>query len=384
MAIRRTSESLRDRIAELIAPLHQTERLPLGFRLVEWETEQGVTLRFEGPDAHLLVELEAADPSRPCYARTQRFNIYYALLDGRDGNLGRDEHALLQTVVSIVRDAEGRLPIAPDAPHDARRIDVREIEVSRALITEGAGRYYLNPYVGCMLGCPFCYAIHRADFSRSLAGQPRMDWGRWVDVKVNLLDVLREEVARLAPGMVRMSPIVTDPYQPLEKRYRITRGCLSVLRDSGFTPVILTRASLVLDDLAILKACRDVVVGMSIPTDDDSVRAAFEPKTEPIEARLSTLETLRREGIRTFAIVQPMLPMQPARLVDLLAPHIQAVRIGPLFEKERAAPIHRRLGRAEALDERWETATFVALKEGFEKRGVLVNPEGEPWASFLR
>lgn len=384
MAIRRVTESLRGRIAELIAPLRDEEKLPAGFRLVEWETEQGVTLRFKSSNGFFLVELEASDPSRPCFATTQRFNIYYSVLDGRKGPLRNDEIALLNTVEAVVRDAEATLPVVSKAPLAERRIDVREIEVDRALVEENGNGYYLNPYVGCMLGCPFCYAIHRADFSRSLSGLPEMPWGRWVDVKVNLPEILRAELARLRPGIVRISPIVTDPYQPLEKRYRITRGCLNVMRNTSFTPVILTRASLILEDVDILKDCRDAVVGMSVPTDEDPVRAAFEPNTESIETRIATLQKLRQVGFRTFAIVQPMLPMTPARLVELLAPHVETVRIGPLFEKARAEPIHRRLGRKDALDESWEAATFLELKQGFESHGVLVNPSHEPWATFLR
>ena len=150
-----------------------------------------------------------------------------------------------------------------------------------------------------------------------------------------------------------------------------------------FTPVVLSRASLVLEDAALLARCHRAIVGMSVPTDDDRVRAEIEPGTELIEARVATLRALREAGLTTFAILQPMLPLDPARTVDLIAPWAQAVRIGPLFEKHRIADSFARLGRTDALDERWERDTFEDLKARFEARGVPVNPTTEPWSSFL-
>lgn len=384
MAICRVEESLRGRVVDLFAPLSAPGALPPGFSLAEVETEQGITLRFEGPGGSILVELESADASRPCFATTRRFNIYFSSLDGRGSSLPDAERALLERVVQVARAREGALPVLSREEASDRKLAVRELRVDRGLVAEDGGGYYLNPYVGCMLGCRFCYAMHRADFSRALEGLPRAEWGRWLDVKVNLPEVVRREVRQLPPGVVRISPIVTDPYQPVERRYRITRGCLDAMRGTGFSPVVLTRSSLVLEDLALLTACHDAAVGMSVPTDDDAVRAVLEPGTEPVEARVATLRRLHDAGITTFAVVQPMLPMDPARLIDALAPLVQAVRIGPLFEKERVAADYRRLGRAEALEETWERATFERLRAGFEARGVLVNPDSGRFAAFLR
>ena len=92
-----------------------------------------------------------------------------------------------------------------------------------------------------------------------------------MDVKVNAREILAREVREHPPGTVRMSPILTDPYQPIEKRYRITRQCVEVLIEAEFRPVILTRESRVLDDLDLLTRGRSAV-GFSIPTDDDGLR----------------------------------------------------------------------------------------------------------------
>ncbi|MCP4249457.1 MAG: radical SAM protein, partial [bacterium] len=227
-------------------------------------------------------------------------------------------------MIALVRRREMELPEF-ERPTTSRRAEVREIRVDRLLIAEGANQYYINPYVGCMIGCEFCYVAERADFSRGLRGLPRLPWGRYVDVKINAAEILRAEVRRRPPGIVRLSPILTDPYQPLERRYRITRQCLEVLLEAGFTPVILTRAARVVDDIDVLARFSKLAVGLSVPTDDDRVRISFEPGGDPINDRLAALERLHGAGIPTFAVVQPILPMQPERLVERLAPNVQFV-----------------------------------------------------------
>jgi DNA repair photolyase len=369
MSVVRASESLHARITRWLAPL---SNLPGGYALDGLETEQGITLTLRSRESVLRVELERADPSRPCFVTTKLFNVYYDSAAGEAVDRAPD---VVNAVVAVIRAHESELTIADTA--ESTRAEVREIEVARGLVREGDHAYYLNPYVGCMLGCQFCYAIHRADLSRALDGRPRAQWGKWVDVKINLPSVVAEEVKRLAPGTVRMSPIITDPYQPLERRYRITRGVLEALPRT-FTPVVLTRASLVQQDIPLLASFGRAFLGVSIPTDDDEVRAVFEPATESIASRLETLRVARLAGITTFAIVQPMLPMDAPRLVDQLADLVFAVRIGPLYEKHRALPMFQAVGRT--LDEK---RTFEELSARFASRGVVVNPSSQEW-SFLR
>jgi DNA repair photolyase len=223
---------------------------------------------------------------------------------------------------------------------------------------EGRGQYYLNPYVGCAIGCEWCYVAERADFSRELEGLPRLSWGRWVDVKQNAPEVLRQEVARHTPGIVRLSPIVTDPYQPLERRFRITRGCLEVLLEAGFSPCILTRSSRVLDDLPLLARFPHAAVGFSIPTDDDAVRRVFEPGAEPIEDRIEALQRLKEAGLSTFAVIQPVLPGNPERLAERLSPLIDVVRVDRMYGPGAHG----------------EPQQEAALRDAFSRRGV---PESE-------
>lgn len=377
------------RFEQLRARLESPGALPRPWSLSEWEVEQGVTFRFAGAAGeHLEVDLERADPARPCFAHTRDFNVYFSAFGRRADALSPSERSLIEAVVAAVRAQErshpalrATLPVLASEPSRAR-VEVREVEADRALVAEAPGMYYLNPYVGCILGCTYCYGIGRTAFVRDLGGLPQTPWGRWVDVRINAPALLAREVLTETPGTVRMSPLVTDPYQPVERRYRVTRRCLEVLRDSAFTPVVLTRSPVVLDDLELFRAMPRLLVGLSIPTDDDGVRARFEPAAPPIALRLEALRALRRAGLRTFVVAHPMLPMDVHALVEAVAPWVEAVRLGPMAEKGHIAPLYAQGGFPEALTEAWERDTAERLTAGFARHGVPVNPTTEPWTLF--
>lgn len=360
-------------VRELLGPLLELEKgSATGWRLVGWDAEQGVTLTLGKDGVYLLIELEARDDTRDCYARTARFNICVRrqFESGRD--LTPEHHKVMAQVARVIEARERMLPDV-ERLQPTRRAEVREVKVDRVLVEEGAGHYYINPYSGCMIGCEFCYVADRADFSRSLEGLPQMPWGRYVDVKINAADVLRQEVKGRKPGIVRLSPILTDPYQPLERRYRITRSCLEVLLEAGFTPGILTRAGRVVDDLDLLSKFPVASVGLSIPTDDDAMRLAFEPGGDPIEARLQALEACHRAGLVTFAVIQPMLPMNVERLVERVAPFVKAVRIDRMYEMKRVLPLYEAAGCLEAAEDGFFERTGRQLREAFLARGIVID-----------
>jgi DNA repair photolyase len=189
---------------------------------------------------------------------------------------------------------------------------VREIECKSILTKssiEGVD-YAINPYVGCQHGCVYCYAI----FMKRFTGH-KEEWGTFVDVKVNAAMVLAKQMRRAKLGNIVFGT-VTDPYQPLEKKYQITRACLEVLTAyDGSTelaevfPVsILTKSNLVLRDLDLLRRLRDIEVGFTITTLDEDTRRLFEPRSSPISARLEALAELAEAGIRTWAFCGPLLP----------------------------------------------------------------------------
>jgi DNA repair photolyase len=144
----------------------------------------------------------------------------------------------------------------------------------------------------------------------------REPWGEFVDVKVNAPELLEKELARKKKGTVWLSG-VCDPYQPLEAHYGLTRRCLEILTRNGWPVVIQTRSPLVLRDLDILTRAENVEAGLSVTTADDAVRQAFEPLAPPIAERLRALEALHRAGVRTYAMIAPILP-GAENLVSLL------------------------------------------------------------------
>jgi DNA repair photolyase len=181
---------------------------------------------------------------------------------------------------------------------------VREIECRSILTHCGIPGvdYAINPYVGCGHACVYCYAT----FMKRFTGHEE-PWGTFVDVRVNAAAVLARQVRRAQPGLVTLSS-VTDAYQPLEKKYALTRACLEALVGYDFSVSILTKSALVLRDLDVIQRLKDVEVAFTITTRDEEVRRRFEPHTSPIARRLEALAALNAAGIRTWAFCGPLLP----------------------------------------------------------------------------
>ena len=193
----------------------------------------------------------------------------------------------------------------------AVRVHYRE-EPCRAALNRVKGMpfaFSLNPYMGCVHRCTFCYV--RA-FERR-ADRPADDrYGTSIRVKVNIADVLRRELSR--PSW-RGEPIAigaaTDPYQPAEGRYRLTRRCLEVLRDARQAFSIITRGPMIVRDAELLadaSQLADVSVTFSVPTLDDDVWRTTEPGTAPPRRRLRALSVLVEAGVRTSVGMAPLLP----------------------------------------------------------------------------
>ncbi len=179
---------------------------------------------------------------------------------------------------------------------------VREVEAKTLLTKSKIYPWVINPYTGCQHGCSYCYAR----FMKRVTGHCE-PWGEFVDVKVNAPGILQKEIRKKAKARVWVSG-VCDPYQPLEEKYRITRQCLAILADNGWPAIIQTRSPLVLRDMDIIANARDFEVGFSVTTADDAVRKLFEPDAPPVGDRIAALDTLHAAGIRTYAMVAPVLP----------------------------------------------------------------------------
>src|SRR5512139_912610 len=179
---------------------------------------------------------------------------------------------------------------------------VREITAKSVLSKSQVYDYVVNPYVGCSHSCRYCYAA----FMKRFTGH-REKWGEFVDIKINAPELLAGEIRKKRPGRVWVSG-VCDPYQAAEKKYRLTRKCLEVLLEHQWPVTIQTKSSLVLRDIEILVQFNDLEVGFSVTTADEKIRKLFEPGASPIKKRLHALDVLHARGIRTFAMIAPILP----------------------------------------------------------------------------
>jgi DNA repair photolyase len=172
-----------------------------------------------------------------------------------------------------------------------------------------AFKWSLNPYMGCVHQCTFCYV--RA-FERR-ADRPSDDrYGQAIRVKTNVVEVLRRELARPSwSGEGVAIGAATDPYQPAEGRYRLTRGCLEALAQARNPFSIITRGPLIVRDVDVLvEAARraDVAVTFSVPTLDLEVWRKTEPGTAPPRQRLRALSRLVEAGVRASVGMAPLLP----------------------------------------------------------------------------
>ncbi len=195
----------------------------------------------------------------------------------------------------------------------------------------GGYQYSLNPYAGCAFSCSYCYvpkfpSRRNTDF---------MDWGKWLEVKINAPELVRKERTRVFGSSIFFSS-ATDPYQYAELKYRLSRKCLEQLL--LYKPARLTlhtRSHLILQDLELLKKFGNTLdVGVSITTDDESVREEFEPRAPSIARRLEVLKVLSAEGISVHASVAPLLPMNPDRFIELLSPYVDSIWIDSIGHQE--------------------------------------------------
>ena len=135
----------------------------------------------------------------------------------------------------------------------------------------------------------------------------REPWGDFVDIKINAADLLQVEIKKKKRGRVWISG-VCDPYQPLERKYELTRRCLEILAQNSWPVIIQTRSPSVLRDIDIIADAQHFEVGLSVTTADDSIRKLFEPHAPSIKERIKALDELHKAGIRTYAMIAPMLP----------------------------------------------------------------------------
>jgi DNA repair photolyase len=188
--------------------------------------------------------------------------------------------------------------------------------------------YAVNPYIGCAHGCTYCYAKFMTRWYHK--GEK---WGSFVDVKKNATDCLIKEVDKRKKGVILFSS-VTDAYQPVEKKYKITRSLLEGLVGHGFPVEVLTKSSLVTRDMDVLAKFDQAEIGLTVTSYNENVRRAFEPRASPIADRLKALKHFSDAGIPTYAFLGPLLPFlsEPdlEQLLNKLADRVGRVLVDKL------------------------------------------------------
>lgn len=261
---------------------------------------------------------------------------------------------------------------------------------SKTVISENVSpdvpfRFSLNPYRGCMHGCAYCYARPTHEYLGLNAG---LDFETKIYVKENAPHLFRDFLSapKWKPELVAMSG-VTDCYQPAERQYRLTRGCLEVGLEFGQPMSIITKNALIIRDLDLLKAmaARQLVeVNLSITTLDQELSRSLEPRTSAPAAKLRAIKALTDAGVPVRVIAAPLIPgLNDSHLAGVLQAAKEAgaqtasyvllrlpLTVEPVFREwlERTHPTHRE--RIENLIRNTREGKMYSAKFGERMRGT--------------
>ena len=183
--------------------------------------------------------------------------------------------------------------------------------------------YCINPYTGCAHKCVYCYAKFMSKYCKH--DEP---WGEYVDVKINAREVLQRELnKRHRPQGSVLLGSVTDAYQPVESKYKLTRSLLEELSGSDLAVSILTKSDLVLRDLDLIKQRKDWSVGFSINCLDDNTARLIEPRASAESKRVVALKTMAQAGVETFVFIGPIIPgvAKYREIIKLVASDVEEI-----------------------------------------------------------
>ncbi len=269
-------------------------------------------------------------------------------------------------------------------------MDFKEIEAKNVLVKSKLPDtdYVVNPYTGCEFGCLYCYA----SFMGRFVGEPVGNWGNYVYVKTNTVQVFEKELEALKDEKASiLLSSVTDPYQGAESKYRLTRGVLEVLAKKKYKgPIsILTKSSMVMRDTDIIRQIPNAEVGMTITTTDDTLGRLMEVRATSTSMRIDTLKSLNKAGINTYAFVGPLLPhfryrpeLLDALFEDLVKAGVRQVYVEHmnlsgyirkrLFEGLEGSPelqeVYKGAGEDEHRKELYKIVAGLLHKHGLELR----------------
>ncbi len=181
---------------------------------------------------------------------------------------------------------------------------IREIE-AKSIITKSNlpdSDLVINPYVGCMHGCIYCYARFMKRFTNH-----KEPWGKFVDVKINAPDLIDKDMKNYKGEFITIGS-VTDAYHPLEIKCQLTRRILEKLLKFQPDFDILTKSDLVLRDIALLKKFNNVIIGISLSITNEELSKIIEPLASPPARRINALKKLHENGIKTALFISPIFP----------------------------------------------------------------------------
>ena len=243
------------------------------------------------------------------------------------------------------------------------RIDlymIEEIRASKALTKSGIPLtdFTVNPYVGCTIGCKYCFARFIGSF-KYCHGR----WGRDVQVRKNIVSLLRKEITSHPKRAVFLST-ACDPYQHIEEKYEITREILRILISHRIPVLVMSKSALVRRDIDLLRASEgEARVLITVTTDIDDVRKILEPGSSSFEERLETIDMLIANGIEVGAFVGPVLPMNATRVAFELSKRVEEVQIDPMNYTFQIRGIYREFGW-----QRWlSTEAYENVREEFSR-----------------
>jgi len=226
--------------------------------------------------------------------------------------------------------------------------------------------YQIDSYVGCEHSCYYCYALNQAE----------TDWSKEVLMYNDIAGQLSRELENVSPQTIYIG-YYTDPYQPCEAEYRQTRQVLELLLERNFSVSILTKSDLIVRDMELLREMNSASASVSVAFNDNSIRQKFEANTIDTEARIRALQKLREAGIRTSALICPVVPYitDVTPLIEMLASYTDAIWIYGLSFEDRS-------GRNWQNVQRILHDHFPNLKEQIET--VLFAEEHAYWAELRR
>ncbi|HUA96723.1 MAG TPA: radical SAM protein [Terracidiphilus sp.] len=243
----------------------------------------------------------------------------------------------------------------------------------------------INPYRGCEFGCRYCYARYTHEF---LEMRDPEEFERKIYFKENAAWLLEQELRRLPAGTQIALGTATDPYQPLERRQRLTRGLLEVFaRHSGFRLGIVTKSALVARDVDLLTEIRKrnrLTVHVTVTTMNTALARKLEPRAPRPDLRIQTIALLREAGVRTGVMCSPLMPgiTDSRSSIEAVAraaagAGAEFLVAGALFLKPCSLPTFLKFvkenfpGHLESYQRRYGTRAFVSAEYRKRVAGIV-------------